>query len=133
MENENEFDNDYGELEELYKKYIKSRKEFLLHKRKYLEKLDELKKKYRPDANYQQFQKKVRQDLRKKRKYFIEMKMIPKNMELDHRDPILYYFLKNKNDINEINSLDNLNYIPRNNNRIKGILRQDTWLEFDIV
>jgi len=112
----------YEELESLQDEYNKLEKLYYSCRYKFWKAIATIKMQSPLTVSYKVFEGKVRRDCKKKQRMGLYGKR-PRGAQLDHSTPILFYYFIGIDDLETINGPDNMKWLPRAENRRKGIKR----------
>jgi hypothetical protein len=113
---------EYDQLEIMQDEFNRIEKEYYQARYKFWNMIAKVKKLSPLKESYKNYEGKVRRDVKKKLRQNYYGKR-PRGTELDHKKPVLYYFVLGETDLEIINSRDNCKFIPKKDNRQKGIKR----------
>lgn len=112
----------YEELEALQDEYNRLEHDFYSVRYKFWKAIAAIKAQSKLTDCYKKFEGRVRRDCKKKQRRGLYGKR-PRGCQLDHSTPILYYYFIGIDDLETINGPDNMKWLPRAVNRLKGIKR----------
>lgn len=119
---------DYSDLENLQLIYFEQRKTYYKMRYQYMQKINQIKKAspLYPQIDYAKFSGQVRSDIRKKMRRNLFGKP-PRNFQLDHKVPILYFYFTGETNLQVINDPSNLEWVPKKYNLEKGVIRDEVF------
>ena len=114
---------EYDELEKLQDLFNKAEHDYYKTRYAYWTKINKVKKLSPLKETYKQFEGRVRRDVKKRMRQNYYGKR-PRGHELDHSAlPVLFAYVLGITDLDIINSKQNCVWIPKRDNRQKGIKR----------
>ena len=114
---------EYIELENLQDLFNEAEQDFYRLRYRYWNQINKVKKLSPLKESYKQFEGRVRRDVKKRMRQNYYGKR-PRGHELDHSAlPVLFAYVLGITDLDVINSKENCKWIPKKDNRLKGIKR----------
>lgn len=112
----------YSQMEELQDEYNRLEHDFYSCRYKLWKAISEIKKMSPIADHYKVYEGKMRRDCKKKQRRGMYGKR-PRGHQLDHHTPILWYYCTGEDSPEVVNSSDNMRWIRKQENRLKGIKR----------